>query len=82
MGRVKEFAFWLAECVYQKQMSDRAIVESINLVNPYDRHDGFNRWLRAQIHIVRTNPHIYQPHDDCSTTGERYLHQSTAKKGN
>ena len=71
MGRVKEFALWLADCVYQREMSDKAIVESINLVNPYDRHDGFNRWLRAQIQIVRKNPHIYQPDDECSSTSGR-----------
>ena len=71
MGRVKEFALWLAECVYQWEMSDRAIVESVNLVNPHEKHDDFNRWLCAQIQIVRTNPHIYQPHDDCSSTDKK-----------
>ena len=69
MGRVKEFALWLADCVYQRQMSDRSIIESVNLNNSHGQHDDFNRWLREQIQIVRKNPQLYEPSDDtdCST---------------
>ena len=72
MGRVKEFALWIAECVYQRQMSDEAIVESVNLVNPYEQYDDINCWLRKQIQVVRNNPQLYEPssEDDSSTGGK------------
>ena len=68
MGRVKEIAMWLADCVYQRQMSDQAIVESANLVNPHDQYDQFNCWLMEQIQIIRRNPQLYDPSNDASTS--------------
>ena len=73
MGRVKEFALWLADCVYQRQMSDRSIIESVNLNNTHGQHDDYSRWLREQIQIVRKNPQLYESSDgtDCSTCGTK-----------
>lgn len=72
MGRMKQFAFWLADCVYHMRMSDDSIVDSVDLVNPQEQYDDFNRWLREQILIVRNNPQLYEPssEDDSSTGGE------------
>jgi hypothetical protein len=61
MGRMKELSILLAEYVYFRNMSDEAIVETVNLVNPNEKHDDFNRWLLAQIQIVRKNPQLYEP---------------------
>lgn len=68
MGRVKEFAFWLADCVYLRHMSNEAIAESVNLVNLKGQQDDFNRWLREQIQIVRKNPQLYEPSDDTNSS--------------
>ena len=79
MGRVKEFALWLADCVYQQQMSDEAIVEFVNLVNPHAEFDQLNRWLIEQIQIIRRNPKLYDPSDDnkSSTCGRISFDEQT-----
>ena len=61
MGRVKEFSFWIADCVYQRDMSDRQIISA---ASSYWSVDGQidKQWLLEQVEVVRCNPHIYSTH--------------------
>ena len=60
MSRTKEFAIRLANCVYQYQMSDEAILHSF-LDNANDHSSDENiAWLREQIQVVRDNPKSFR----------------------
>ena len=63
MGRVKEFAFWLAECVYDQQMSDQEIIYTANSPWSETHQEEYDNWLSEQIEAVRNNPQIYGPTD-------------------
>ena len=59
MGRVKEFAYWLALCVSEHGISEEEIVviTSIQLEDP----DGPDKssWLRRQIKYIKQNPEVF-----------------------
>jgi hypothetical protein len=59
MGRVKEFAFWLAEQVYVKKLSNAEIVKQFSLTWDCPQQSPKSTWLEEQIQIVRSNPEIY-----------------------
>jgi len=59
MGRMKEFAMWLSESVYIRQLSDDEIMTILASRYPDIQKDGFDAWLREQIQIVRNNPKLY-----------------------
>lgn len=63
MGRVKEFAFWLAECVYDRQMSNQEIICTVNSPWSETYQEEYDKWLSEQIQAVRNNPQIYGPSD-------------------
>ena len=71
MGRVKELSIWLADCVYQQNMSDETIIACINSFSNEEQSDTIHHWLKAQIQVVRNNPHLYSPFLVCdsSTSG-------------
>lgn len=60
MGRVKEFAVWLAECVYQFEMNDEEIISACRLKDTYGDSLDPKHWLQEQIDTVRDNPQVYQ----------------------
>ena len=60
MGRMKEFAMWLSESVYIRQLSDDEIMTILAGRYPDIQKDGLDIWLREQIQIVRDNPKLYQ----------------------
>ena len=61
MGRVKEFAFWLTDCVYYSNMSDAQIISTFKKsLAEDDSQDDTDHWLREQIEAVRDNPEIYR----------------------
>jgi hypothetical protein len=56
MGYVKEFAQWLAQAVYKREMTDQAIVFAVS------GHKNIEiGWLKEQITAVRENPKMYRP---------------------
>ena len=59
MGQVKQFAVWIAECVYVRRMSDQKIFESIPLTGSEQEQDPIIHWLREQITTVREHPDIF-----------------------
>lgn len=60
MGRVKEFAVWLAECVYVDEMSDEEILLACHQDTKANRHADRQQWLVEQIKTVRSHPETYQ----------------------
>ena len=60
MGRVKEFALWLAESVYLLGMSDEAIISACRLQDMDADNINRKQWIKAQIDVVRDNPQIYE----------------------
>ena len=60
MGRMKEFAMWLSESVYIRQLSDDEIMTILAGRYPDIQKDGLDIWLREQIQAVRENPKLYQ----------------------
>ena len=63
MGRVKEFAFWLADCVYDRHMSDMDIIFTAKSKWSETYQEEYDSWLSEQIKAVRNNPQIYGPTD-------------------
>ena len=61
MGRVKEFAMWLAEIVYLRRWSEEQILSALASRYPDIRDAEMEAWLRKQIHIVEGNPQQYRP---------------------
>ena len=62
MGRVKEFAMWIEECAFQRDMNDAQIISAATShwsVNDLEA----KQWLSEQIQAVRSNPQIYGPSD-------------------
>jgi len=59
MGRVKEFAIWLAECVYEDQMSEEEILSYIDL--DAESHPERQQWVEQQLETIRTHPDTYKP---------------------
>ena len=60
MGRVKEFAVWLASCVLQHEMSDEEIVSKFKQRQDGQRMKDAEPWLKGQIETVRKNPSQYR----------------------
>ena len=66
MGRVKEFAFWLASCVYERGMSDDGIVDMLRYQRDEFREDVDASWIRLQISHIRNQPEVYRHEPDDS----------------
>lgn len=60
MGRVKDFAVWLAESIYLHHWSEEQIITSITNQYPESQRFGVQIWLREQIKIVKENPTLYK----------------------
>ena len=60
MGRLKDFAVWLASCVFQHEMSDEEILSKFNQREDAKRMKNAEPWLKKQIGIVRKNPNQYR----------------------
>ncbi len=60
MGRVKDFAMWLAESIYLHRWSEKQIINSVITQHPDSRRPCVQRWLREQIKIVKDNPTLYK----------------------
>ena len=61
MGQVKEFAMWIEECAFQRDMNDAQIISAAN--SRWSINDPATKdWLLEQIEVVRRNPVIYASH--------------------
>ena len=61
MGQVKEFAMWIEECAFQRDMNDAQIISAA--CSHWSVNDlEAKQWLLEQIEVVRRNPHIYASH--------------------
>lgn len=60
MGRLKEFAVWLASCVIQHEMSDEEILSKFNQREDAKAMKNAEPWLKEQIQTVRKNPSQYR----------------------
>ena len=60
MGRMKDFAVWLASCIVQHEMSDEEILTKFNQREDAKRIKDAEPWLKKQIGIVRKNPSQYR----------------------
>jgi hypothetical protein len=60
MGRVKEFAMWLAESIYLYKWSDEQIITSFTNQHLDSQRPDVQIWLHEQIQVVRENPKLYQ----------------------
>ena len=60
MGRVKQFAFWLAEQIYKKKLSDAEIAKQSALTWDIPQPNPSSKWLDEQIQAVRNNPELYK----------------------
>ena len=56
MGKMKDFGFWLSECVDQRHMSDEAIKSTFAARYPGDGTETSGDWLLGQIQSVKANP--------------------------
>jgi len=59
MGKVKNFACWLSECVYRGEMTDEDIIEAVKSLSNEKNKEVDNEWMLDQINHVLNNPHIY-----------------------
>jgi hypothetical protein len=55
MGKMKQFGQKLAYMVYERKLSDKRIIEELNVPGVPDEE-----WIQEQINIVRKNPQIYR----------------------
>ena len=60
MGRVKEFAAYLSEQIYQREMNDREVIAAVKYVGDDSNRDDYDPWLQEQIEVVRKNPQVYK----------------------
>ena len=60
MGRMKDFAVWLASCIVQHEMSDEEIFTKFNQREDAKRMKNAEPWLKEQIQTVRKNPNQYR----------------------
>ena len=61
MGQVKEFAIWIEECAFQRDMNDAQIISAA--CSHWSVNDlEAKQWLSEQIEVVRRNPIIYTSH--------------------
>ena len=60
MGRLKDFAVWLASCIVQHEMSDEEILSKFNQREDAKQMKNAEPWLKKQIGIVRKNPNQYR----------------------
>lgn len=60
MGHVKEFAFTLARCIYELEMSDAEILACLQ-VQDEPAGEQFSDWLLEQVEAVRRHPEVYAP---------------------
>ena len=61
MGQVKEFAMWIEECAFQRDMNDAQIISAA--CSHWSVNDlEAKQWLSGQIEVVRRNPIIYESH--------------------
>ena len=63
MSRVKEWGFFLAHCMYDRQMSDQEIIYTANSPWSETYQEEYDEWLAEQINAIRNNPQIYGPSD-------------------
>ena len=59
MGQVKNFAIWLSECVYERNMSNEAIMSALANQYPDSDLDPVQDWVLEQIRVVRAHPQLY-----------------------
>ena len=60
MGRLKEFAFWLAKQIYVKKLSDAEITKQFALTWDLPQPKPSSKWLDEQIQAVRNNPELFK----------------------
>ena len=60
MGRMKDFAVWLASCIVQHEMSDEEILSKFNQREDAKKMNNAEPWLKEQIQTVRKNPNHYR----------------------
>lgn len=60
MGRMKDFAVWLASCIVQHEMGDEEILAKFNQREDAKRMKNAEPWLKEQIQTVRKNPNQYR----------------------
>ena len=56
MGRMKEYALYLASMIYQQKMSDEQIINTTVAEWGIESTD----WIKDQIKVVRENPKLYK----------------------
>ena len=61
MGQVKEFAIWIEECAFQRDMNDAQIISAACSHWSVNDQEA-KQWLLEQIGVVRRNPIIYTSH--------------------
>ncbi len=59
MGKVKQFACWLSECVYRREMTNEEIIVAIDGNFRCDEKEVIDIWLLEQLDTVRNLPRIY-----------------------
>lgn len=64
MGRVKEFAFNLAQCIHELHMTDEEILTALLPDITVDDEDKLTCWIRQQIQVVKNRPDIYPPEEE------------------
>ncbi len=57
MGQMKQFAYRLAEYIYDEGMRDDEIVEELLLAVRPEEHPEAEEWLRKQIQHLKENPY-------------------------
>jgi hypothetical protein len=59
MSQMKNFAVWLAKCVYNLRMTDIEIVHACGFhLRDQSNYDHI-QWLLTQVQTVRDNPQIF-----------------------
>jgi hypothetical protein len=59
MGKVKQFACWLSECVYRREMTNEEIIRVVKSQFGEDEKDVIDILLLEQLATVRNLPSIY-----------------------
>ena len=57
MGQVKQFAFRLAEALYEKGECEEQIVEEVLCNVRLEERDEAEAWLRKQMEVLKENPY-------------------------
>ena len=60
MGRVKEFGYFLASCVYMYGLSEEEIIEITSIQYGVESSLDYSLWLQRQVQYIKRNPEVFK----------------------